>query len=313
MAELAYRQLTKKKRSLAGYSQLWLGQDHVLLVNSSRFSERYQRFLLSDIQAISVTAGPDVLALQLLAGVVAVAWGMLALMVKAIFGKSFFAISGVLFLILVFIDMARGPRCRCLLYTAVSQLRLRPVARQRIARSMLAVLSPAIEEVQGSLPAGARPVPLVEDPSAPPEPPPHGPGRISAAQVLFGLYLADALIVLMAYWFPRASASLIFPTAVLGELLLAAIALAQKRSRRVVIIALVVIGAVSGVYDLFTLGRAFWAAAMRGVFEGPTAPDIAAILSPALQAVLFASIWRIVLGAAGLLTWMFSSEPRPSA
>src|SRR6266849_5352271 len=55
MEKSIYQRLTGRKRTLLGYSQLWLGPDHLLLVKSTRFAEEYQRFALADIQAITLT------------------------------------------------------------------------------------------------------------------------------------------------------------------------------------------------------------------------------------------------------------------
>jgi hypothetical protein len=99
-----YRRLTGRKRTLFGYSQLWLAPDHILLVKSTRFAENYQRFALADIQAITVTETP-------LGG------------------------------------------CRCYLHTAVSRELLAPVSNVHFARDFVALIRPAIEAAQGSLPA----------------------------------------------------------------------------------------------------------------------------------------------------------------
>jgi hypothetical protein len=58
MAKSIYQRLTGRKRTLLGYSQLWLAPDHILLVKSTHFAESYQRFALTDIQAIVVTETP---------------------------------------------------------------------------------------------------------------------------------------------------------------------------------------------------------------------------------------------------------------
>ncbi len=52
-----YRRLTGKNRTWTAFSQAWLGDDHLLIVNSMRLVERYQRFAFSDIQAIVVSEG----------------------------------------------------------------------------------------------------------------------------------------------------------------------------------------------------------------------------------------------------------------
>ena len=64
MAKSIYQRLTGRKRTLFGFSQLWLAPDHILLVRSTRFTENYQRFSLADIQAIVVTELPDRVAFQ---------------------------------------------------------------------------------------------------------------------------------------------------------------------------------------------------------------------------------------------------------
>lgn len=312
MPEIDYRRVTRKKRSLAGYSQLWMAPDHLLLVNSHRFSENYQRFLLSDIQAISVTDGPDVLAIQLLAGLAAIGWILLAVYVNAVWAKWFFAVSGALFLALALVDIGRGPRCRCLLYTAVSQLRLRPVSRQRIAREFLAAVTPAIEAAQGHL-AGKTPAAEPES-SAAIAVPPLQTQRFSATQVLFGLYLLDALLVLLMSRFPQGGASLIFPLAVAGEILLAVVALAQSGSHLLRLANLIVVGGIAfGGYDLVILGRVVWRAALRGAIQGPTPPDFNAILAPAAHAVLVASVWRVVAGVSGLILFAVSGRRKSPA
>src|SRR5664279_6204091 len=56
-AKERYIRLTGKKRTWTGFSQAWLGSDHLLIVYSMRFVERYQRFALADIRAIVVTEG----------------------------------------------------------------------------------------------------------------------------------------------------------------------------------------------------------------------------------------------------------------
>src|SRR5258708_3448740 len=149
-----YRRLTGRSRTLVGYSQLWMGPDHILLVKSTRLSEDYQRFAFSDIQSIAVTQRGDRTVFQVIAGLTMLAWTLAALAVSSIFGKWFFAVTGLLGCAWVIMDIVGGPRCRCYLRTAVSRELLAPVCRMRYAESLLAEIQTAIEAVQGSLPAG---------------------------------------------------------------------------------------------------------------------------------------------------------------
>ena len=64
MPQSIYTKLTRRHRTVLGYTQLWLAADHLLLLTSSRFAEQYQRFAFTDIQAIVVTQRPPQVVLQ---------------------------------------------------------------------------------------------------------------------------------------------------------------------------------------------------------------------------------------------------------
>ena len=171
-----YRRLTGRRRSLLGFSQLWLGPSHILLLKSHFFTEEYHRFAFADIRAFVITETPGRIAFQLLALVAAMLWTSGLLAVNPVFAKAFFGITGALALAIVGVDIARGPRCRCHIYTAVSREQLTPVSRTRQARMFLARIRPEIEAVQGTW-STDRPH-VVADPP-PPLPPleAHGAGR----------------------------------------------------------------------------------------------------------------------------------------
>ncbi len=109
MTNSLYKPLTGKRRAIASFSQLWMGPDHILLVRSSRVTERYQRFAFADIQSIVITSTPDRTVLQILAVITAIAWGALAMATDSRFASGFFLVTGVLAVVLAAIDIARGP------------------------------------------------------------------------------------------------------------------------------------------------------------------------------------------------------------
>ena len=47
-----YRRLPGRKKGIIGIYTLWQGPDHLLTIDSKRFSEDYKRFYYKDIQAI---------------------------------------------------------------------------------------------------------------------------------------------------------------------------------------------------------------------------------------------------------------------
>jgi hypothetical protein len=297
-----YRKLTRKERSLGGHTQIWMAPDHLLLVNSSRFTEKYQRFALADIQAIVVSDGPDRIVLQTLAVLGSLAWGAGAFAVDLPFGKYLFALTGFLFLTLAIRDIARGPRCRCFLHTAVNRWPLLPVSRQRIARRFLASVIPAIEVVQGALSAEqiTEIAATAEPPEAAPLPEVTRP-RWDAAHVLFALFLLDAVLFWIAFRWPILGAGVILPTAVLGELLLAVMALIQGRSNPLRISYVLIALTIACVaVDIVITGRLAWNDLMSRALQGAGPPVFTTLFAPARQAAVFGSTWRSTAGLLGL-------------
>lgn len=146
-----YRKLTRKKRTLAGSTQLWLGSDHVLMVRSTRFIEEYRRFRLVDIQAVVAGEDSPRLMLQIALIILAVLCFLGLAGSTIMFGRIFFAMLGMLLLGVAAYDVVRGQRCKCRLLTEVSSESLDPVTRVRDYQQLLRILAPAVAAVQGTL------------------------------------------------------------------------------------------------------------------------------------------------------------------
>jgi hypothetical protein len=300
-----YRRLAGRKRTLMGYSQLWLAPDHILLVKSSRFVEHYQRFALADVQSIVITTRADSTPLQIGAAGAAILWTALALAVTSLFAKIFFVSTGAIALAIVALDLVRGPRCRCHLYTAVSRELLPSVNRVRTAQTFLAELRPALEAVQGVLapdrvPA-LEPVSSARPLDSPPEVP-QPPGYLP--EILFGLFLLNAALLLVGLRFPRSEISSALPTTILAEIALLIFALIRRPGRdpRRVIYGVMIATIVCIAWDGVQIGQSFFSfiseATRRGgnsfTFEG----NWTALRG---NRALFAAGWRIAAGAVGLL------------
>lgn len=301
-----YRRLTGRRRTLLGFSQLWLAPDHILLVTSSRFVEQYQRFALPDIQAIVVTAMPDQTLLQTAAGATAISWTLLLLVVSSVFAKVFFAVTGTIALLAVLIDVLRGQRCRCHLHTTVSREFLVPVSRIATARKVLDTVRPAIEMVQGPLP----PETVFETPSATATPDrsselPHARGYLP--EVLFSLFLVNALAIMLNARFPRLEAANVLPTTLFCEFFVLIVALVRRGSRdpRRIIYALMVLAIALVGWDAIGVTRHFgnwWLSLVMDIGRRGSPP--VGIAPPVMfdqKDVLLAAAWRIALGLAGLL------------
>jgi hypothetical protein len=134
-------------------SRLWLGKDHLLLVDSTLNAQELKRFYFRDIQAITVRKTHKGRTTNLvLAGLIAMfcLWAVLItddvgqgvlLTIATVFGG--FLIANSLF----------GATCECHLQSAVQREQLPSLGRLRTARKVLGLLRPHIEQAQGSLTA----------------------------------------------------------------------------------------------------------------------------------------------------------------
>ena len=267
-----YIRLTGRKRTWTGSSQAWLGNDHLLVVHSIRFVERYQRFALSDVQAIVISQGGRRGIWQSLIVLLCFSLGVSS---TSTFGRGFFAAIGSIALTLAIIDIARGPRCRCLLQTAVSRERLLCIARMRTARSFLATVAPAIEAAQRAIPLegltqmdelaemeefAQTPLPEPSAPTTPTrQPPVIAPALGYAPEILFVILMLDSVLMFITLRATIAMAFGALPIIYFAEFVLGILALVQSRARNATVLAVLVAAFVCVLIDPFALsGRAVW-------------------------------------------------------
>ena len=262
-----YLRLSPKNRTWTGFSQAWLGSDHLLIVNSNRLVERYQRFAFADIQAIVVSEGGKRAVWQAAAASICFA---VSIWVQFTFGKGFFAAIGLAALVLAILDIVSGPRCRCVLQTAVSGERLYPISRMRTARSFLAAITPAIEAVQGSAPvedlaAHAATPPRIALAESTPQPPAIDRPLSYTPEILFGLLMLDSVLVYVALQSAISVAFGLLPTMYFAEFLIGILALVQSRTRSATSVAVVIAAFLCIVIDPFVLsGVAAWPSVVCG-------------------------------------------------
>ncbi len=309
-----YQRLTGRRRGFTGFSQLWLAPDHILLVQNNRFSEQYRRFALADIQAIVVTTLPDGIRRQ---GLVAASllWTAILFAVGSMFWKIFFGVTGAMAIAVFVGDIARGPRCRCHLYTAVSRELLAPVSRVRGARAFLDRIRPAIDAVQGTL-APERIATLTPPGRSPEQAPPEVPAPPGyLPEILFALFLIDAAFVLASTSFARAGLFAdILPTTFFAEFVILVVALIRRPGRdpRRFIYALMAVAIVCMGWDAVAMGRSF-ADYMGSVFEDArrgkaTPPTVVAYMAFRHAPAIFAASWRAAAGIIGLAAAFFERQ-----
>ncbi len=305
MPKSIYQKLTPTKRGFFGYTQLWLAPDHILLLNSSQLAEDYKRFAFTDIQSIVVTELPSRLVPQIIMVLAALAWSGLWFAVDLPFFKWFFVITGALALSLAIRDIARGARCRCYLHTRVSRERLVPVSRMKIAAKFLATVRPMTEAVQGSL--APQQLDAIETPYTPsPDEPPaliSTPGYIP--EVLFGLFLIDAILIWATVRFTKIpEISGILTTTLFAELLLIVVALIRRKGRdaRVIIYVLIALSVIGLGYDSVTVSRHLvgWYLAVIDKAKASDKTPVFITLFSAGTGATIAWAWRSAVGILGL-------------
>lgn len=153
--EFPYRKLPGDFRGFFRRNTLWLGPDHLLLVDSTRFSETYKRFYLPDIQTLIIRKTPRF--------VLPYYWLLIAIAALFLMLVGSNPFRGRLFWPATFILAAAGvyfyvasmfQSCTCHLITRVSKVELGSLFRLRAAQQFVDLLAPRIQEVQGQLPDG---------------------------------------------------------------------------------------------------------------------------------------------------------------
>ncbi|TAL02204.1 MAG: hypothetical protein EPO07_07585 [Verrucomicrobia bacterium] len=177
MAEKEYIKLTpvRQRRGVAiittSRSNLWLGKDHLLAVDTESYTESYKRFYFRDIQAIVLRKTHRRLIIAIITGFFTVGLGALAAAINDTGAHWFFGIFAGLFAVPFIANLAYGPTCACQLKTAVQTEDVPSISRVKRARKVLARLAPLIAAAQGQVPT-PEPAPIAPAPA--PAPPAAG-------------------------------------------------------------------------------------------------------------------------------------------
>ena len=128
---------------------LWMGRDHLLLVDRTGYTESYKRFYFADIQAIVVRRTSSASATTAVTGSLALGIFAWAFSISNIPGRVTLCIIGGLLALFALHGLWRGPSCVTHIQTAVQTDQLAAWNRIRAARKGLATLRPKLQEAQG--------------------------------------------------------------------------------------------------------------------------------------------------------------------
>jgi hypothetical protein len=159
-----YERLTRPATSVGSYRTLWFAKDHLLFVNSTGYSEDYQRIQFSDIKGFFVIPSERRLYWNF-------PWVTLALFSGVFLSNTLYSggapfVSGtILAFSLIFLvwNTLLGPSCIAYVVTGVQTAQLPSLVRRRKARKVLARLQPLIAALQADMVAPPA-LPPVEAP-----------------------------------------------------------------------------------------------------------------------------------------------------
>lgn len=163
MAEKKYQRLTRARArntfgvAFTSRSSLWLGEDHLLCVESNGYTETYKRFYFRDIQAITIRQTKRRLIWNWILGVLiafclaSCNFGSLLKSQPDVKTIVFLLIAIFIFGIPLLFNNIFGRTCACQLRTAVQIEDLPPLCRIRQTRKVLEKIRPLIIAAQGQL------------------------------------------------------------------------------------------------------------------------------------------------------------------
>jgi hypothetical protein len=136
---------------LAVRSRMYQGPDHLLVIQSTGYTEEYKRIFYRDIRFVEIRPNRRRLWTGLIFAVIIGLLALLLYLVPLVAGLTFMAPFAIVFLI----NLARGPTCDCYVTTGVQTLKIpTPRRRGKVARFIAFVRekadAPAAAELSGS-------------------------------------------------------------------------------------------------------------------------------------------------------------------
>jgi hypothetical protein len=313
MAASIYRRITQKRRAFLAYSQLFLAPDHMMLVRSDRFEERYQRFYFKDIQALVVSGVPARSWMRAAFGVVSAAIVLLAATtIRVPAWRALTALVGFVPAAIALVDYLRGERCQVIVKTAVSNEPLPPVSRMRVATTVIAQLKSAVEQMQQGewtaemVSASGPPVMAPKSSILPPA------DRLLLA--VFGLITINAAVFLIARWTNKNQILWALANSIFTEIVLSITTLRRRGDDpRWILFSLAGVVAVCASIDVLS-GIGLFGSLLTSLADqrqGNTPPFDRFFDSPSAQILLYWGFgWRAVVAGTAWAAW-FTTRRQP--
>jgi hypothetical protein len=149
----SYRRLPGKRRTLGRRFTLWLGEDHLLSVESTGYSEDYTRFYLADIRGVLSRRTRNGRLWNIFLALATAVFALFALKLGSGGVALFCGIMGVCFLCATLFNLLLGPTCVCHLLMPLGVQRLPALDREKQVTKLRNRIGPLVSAIQGSVTA----------------------------------------------------------------------------------------------------------------------------------------------------------------
>lgn len=148
-----YRCLARGTIALVMRCSLWLGDDHLLAVKSTGYTEDYTRVYFKDLKGVVAHRTKIWMAGNLILGILLALFGLGIITTDDIFSAGTIALMFLAspFLIAFLINLLRGPTCKTSLLTPLGAVELPAIGRIRRVERLIRDLRPLIAARQGSM------------------------------------------------------------------------------------------------------------------------------------------------------------------
>lgn len=150
---IKYRRIARGSIAMIMRCSLWLGDDHLLSVKSTGYTEDYVRIYLKDLKGIVSQRTKTWMLLNILLGIVVGLCGIGILNTNDIFSPGTIAL-GIFclpFLVGLVLNMVKGPTCKTNLLTPLGLVDIPALQRTRKVTRLIQELRPLVAAQQGSM------------------------------------------------------------------------------------------------------------------------------------------------------------------
>lgn len=149
----SYRRLARGTIAMVLRCSLWLGDDHLLAVKSTGYTEDYTRVYLKDLKGIVAHRTKTWLVVNLLLGILVALFGLGIINTDDLFSAWTITLMFMAspFLIALTANLLQGPTCKTSLLTPLGPVDIPALTRTRRVARLIRELRPLITARQGSM------------------------------------------------------------------------------------------------------------------------------------------------------------------